>query len=131
MNNIWLVMIAAISGVMLLWPLLSQRSSGPAVSTLKATQLINEKDALILDVRSADEYARGHILNARNVPAGQLDARAGELEKFKERPVIVSCQTGMNSTVACTALRNKGFKEVYLLTGGLAAWEQAGLPVSK
>ncbi|MEJ0046529.1 MAG: rhodanese-like domain-containing protein [Rhodospirillales bacterium] len=131
LNNIWLVLIAVTSGGMLLWPALAQRSGGPALSTLQATQLINQKDALVLDVRSTDEYARGHILNARNVPASQLAGRLGELEKFKSRPLIVSCQSGTASAAACAALRNAGFSEVFLLSGGVAAWEQAGLPVSK
>ena len=131
LNNIWWVLAADVSGGMLLWPLVSQRAGGPAVSTLEATQLINRKDALVLDVRSGDEYARGHILNARSVPAAQLAGRIDELQKFKSRPIIVACQTGTSAVASCTALRGAGFSEVYLLSGGISAWEQAGLPVAK
>lgn len=130
-NNIFLVMIAAVSGGMLLWPVLAQRGGGSSLSTLQATQLINQKDALVLDVRSSDDYARGHILNARSVPAAQLDSRLSELEKFKNRPLIVSCQTGTTAGATCAALKKAGFNEVYTLTGGVAAWQTAGLPVSK
>jgi rhodanese-related sulfurtransferase len=130
-NNIWLVAIAVVSGGMLLWPLVAQRGGGPAVSTLEATQLINRKDALVIDVRSSDDYARGHVLNARNVPAGQMPTRLDELQKFKSRPIILTCQNGTTATASCEVLRKAGFGEVYLLTGGIAAWEQAGLPVAK
>jgi rhodanese-related sulfurtransferase len=131
LNNIWLVAIAVVSGGMLLWPLLAQRGGGPAVSTLEATQLINRKDALVIDVRSSDDYARGHVLNARNVPAAQLPTRLDELQKLKSRPLILTCQNGTTASASCEVLRKAGFGEVYLLTGGIAAWEQAGLPVAK
>lgn len=125
------VAVAVVSGGMLLWPLLAQRAGGPAVSTLEATQLINRKDALIVDVRSAEDYARGHILHARSLPSAQLPERIEELQKFKTRPIIVTCQTGTTAGSSCTALRKAGFGEVYLLSGGVSAWEQAGLPVAK
>jgi rhodanese-related sulfurtransferase len=131
LNNIWLVAIALISGGMLLWPLLSQSAGGPSLSTLQATQLINQKDALVLDLRSTDEYARGHILHARSVPAAQLGGRMSELEKFKNRPLILSCQNGTTSGATLGALKKAGFGEVYVLAGGVSAWQQAGLPVTK
>jgi rhodanese-related sulfurtransferase len=131
LNNIWLVLIAAISGGMLLWPLVSQRAGGAALSTLEATQLINRKDALVLDIRSSEEYARGHVLNARSMPAAQLSTRVEELQKFKTRPIILTCQNGNASSGPCDTLRKAGFGEVYLLAGGVSAWEQAGLPVAK
>ena len=131
LNNIWLVLIAVTSGVMLVWPSLAQRTGGLSVSTLQATQLINHKDALVLDVRSADDFARSHILNAKNIPAGQLGGRLAELEKFRARPIIVSCQTGASATASCSLLKKAGFADVHLLAGGIGAWEQAGLPVAK
>jgi rhodanese-related sulfurtransferase len=131
LNNIWLVLIAATSGGMLLWPLVSQSAGGPAVSTLEATQLINRRDALVLDVRSGDDYARGHILHARSMPSAQLAGRFDELQKFKSRPIILACQNGTAAGGSCAELRKAGFTEVYRLTGGVSAWTQAGLPVAK
>jgi rhodanese-related sulfurtransferase len=131
LNNIWLVLIAVTSGLMLVWPMVTQRAGGLSVSTLQATQLINHRDALVLDVRSADDFARGHILNARNIPAKQLGERLADLEKFRARPIIVSCQTGASATASCSLLKKAGFTEVRLLAGGISAWEQAGLPVTK
>jgi rhodanese-related sulfurtransferase len=101
------------------------------VGTTEATQLINREDALLIDVRDAEEYAKGHILGARNIPLAQLEARVGELEKHKAKPVILSCDTGNRSQGALATLRARGFERAVNLAGGLAAWRQAGLPVEK
>lgn len=130
-KNIFLVLIAVVSGTMLLWPVLRRSAGGPSVSTLQATQLINREDAVVLDVRPEPEFAKGHILGARNLPLADLAARAGELEKFKDRPVVVCCNTGNSSAGATSQLRKAGFARAVNLAGGLAAWQQAGLPVSK
>ncbi len=130
-DNIFLVGVAFVSGAMLVWPMVRRGTSGPAVSTAEAIRLINHQDAIVVDVREAADYSAGHILNARNLPAGQLEARAGELDKFKERPVIVACDTGSRSGAAAALLRNKGFTQVTSLAGGLSAWKQASLPTEK
>ncbi len=130
-KNIFLVLIAVVSGTMLLWPVLRRSAGGPAVSTLQATQLINREDALVLDVRPEAEYSKGHILGARNVPLADLAARAGELERYKDKPVVVCCNTGNTSVGGVSQLRKAGFAKAVNLAGGLAAWQQAGLPVAK
>ena len=128
-NLTWLVM-AIVSGGMLLWPLIRNRSSGPSVSPLEATLLINREDALVLDVREPAEWSKGHIPNARHIPLGQIEQRLAELDKFKAKPIIVSCATGSRSSSVCGALRKAGFEKVFNLAGGLPAWEQAGQPVT-
>jgi rhodanese-related sulfurtransferase len=128
-KNIFLVMIAVVSGGMLLWPLLRKGAGGPWVSTLQATQLMNREDAVVVDLRTAAEFAQGHILGARNIPLADLERRASELDKFKARPVIVHCGTGSRSSDGLALLRRNGFGNVVNLTGGYAAWLQAGLPV--
>ena len=130
-KNIFLVMIAAISGGMLLWPLLRKGAGSPWVNTLQATQLMNREDAVVVDLRPAAEFAQGHILGARNIPLADLAKRAGELDKFKSRPVIVHCATGNSSGNGVALLRGNGFGNVVNLAGGYAAWQQAGLPVEK
>ena len=116
---------------MLLWPLLRRGAGGPWVSTLEATQLMNREDALVIDVRDADAYAKGHILGAKSVPLADLARRAGDLEKHKSKAVIVSCQNGDRSAAAAATLRQNGFSRVHPLNGGFAAWQHAGLPVEK
>jgi rhodanese-related sulfurtransferase len=131
LDNIGWIAAALVSGGMLLWPLARRGSGGPWVSTLQATQLINREDALVIDVRDADAYAKGHILGAKSVPLADLARRAGDLEKHKSKAVIVSCQNGDRSSAAAATLRERGFSRVHPLSGGFAAWQQAGLPVEK
>ena len=130
-KNIFLVAIALISGGMLIWPLLRRGTGGPWVSTLEATQLINRSDALIVDLRSAEEYANGHILGAKNIPLADLERRAAELEKHKAKPLILHCGDGNRTGSGVAALRGRGFDKVHNLAGGYNAWLQAGLPVEK
>jgi rhodanese-related sulfurtransferase len=127
--NYLYVATALLSGTMLVWPAVRRGAGGSAVSPQDATLLINRQDALVLDVRGPEEFGKGHILNARNVPLAQLERRAGEMQKHKAKPVIV-CEDGARSSAA-TMLRKMGFEKVYTLAGGLAAWQQAGLPVEK
>ncbi|TMH39116.1 MAG: rhodanese-like domain-containing protein [Betaproteobacteria bacterium] len=116
---------------MLVWPAVRRGAAGASVSTLQATLLINQQNALVLDVRQAAEYEKGHMLNARNIPLGELEPRAGEIEKHKAKPVIVVCDDGNRSGKAATALRKQGFEQVFTLSGGIGAWRQAGLPLEK
>jgi len=130
-DNIFLVGVAFVSGAMLVWPAVRHGVAGATISTLQATLLINQQNALVLDVREAAEYEKGHMLNARNIPLGELEARAVEIDKYKAKPVIVVCDNGNRSGRAATALRKRGFEQVFTLGGGVGAWRQAGLPLEK
>jgi rhodanese-related sulfurtransferase len=127
-ENIMWVMLAAVSGAMLVASYV--RGGGKGVSVSEATLLINREDALVLDVRETHEWSAGHIPNARHVALGQLNKHLSELEKFKGRPVIVCCASGNRSSSACGALHRAGFDRVFNLSGGLGAWTGAGLPVT-
>jgi rhodanese-related sulfurtransferase len=116
---------------MLLWPLVRRTTGGPWVSTTQATHLINREEALVVDVREPNEFAAGHVLGAKNVPLARLDASGAELAKRKERPLIVCCDGGERSAKALAVLKKQGFTRVANLSGGIAAWQQAGLPVEK
>lgn len=131
-SNIWLVLAAIASGAILVWPLINRRLSGvPEIGALQAVQLLNRKDAVMIDVREPGEFSAGHAPNAKNIPHAQLDKRIGELEKFKNRPAVIVCQTGSRSHTATTALKKAGFSEVVVLAGGMGAWQQANMPVEK
>ena len=130
-DNIFLVAIAFVSGAMLVWPLVRRGAGGPSVTTLEATQMINRQDALVLDVREQAEFAQSHILNSRGLPMSQIEARIGDIGKFRDKPVIVYCATGNRSSAAVATLRKLGFSNAVNLSGGFAAWQQAGLPVQK
>jgi rhodanese-related sulfurtransferase len=128
-NNLLLFVVAFVSGAMLLWPLFRRTAGGPWVNTAEATHLINREDAMVLDVRDPGEYGAGHILGARNVPLSRLND--AEVTKRKDRPMIVYDEGGERSGKAIAALKKQGFTRVVNLTGGLRAWQQAGLPVEK
>jgi rhodanese-related sulfurtransferase len=131
-ENLLLIAVALVSGAMLLWPYVRRFGGGPSVNAAQATQLINREDALIVDVRDPGEYGSGHILGAKNVPLSRIDAGGSEIApKRKDKPVIVYCDTGNRSSKAAAALRSQGFGKVVSLSGGLGAWQQAGLPVEK
>jgi len=130
-DNLILVAVAFISGAMLVWPAVRRGTAGASGSTLQATLLINQQNALVLDVREAADYEKGHMLNARNIALGELEPRAAEIEKYKAKPLIVVCDDGNRSGRAATALRKQGFEQVFTLSGGIGAWRQAGLPLEK
>jgi rhodanese-related sulfurtransferase len=94
-------------------------------------QLINHKNAVVLDVREASEYDSGHVLNSKLLPLGKLKERIGELEKFKDQPIVVVCRSGNRSGTACFILGKQGFGQVYNLAGGVRAWQKSNLPLEK
>ena len=130
-NNLLLFVTAFVSGAMLLWPLVRRTTGGPWVNPAQATHLINREDAVIIDVREPAEFAAGHVLGAKNVPLARLDAPTPDLLKRKERPVIVYCDGGERAGKAAAALKKQGFTRVTNLSGGIKAWQDAGLPLEK
>ncbi len=131
-ENWYLVAAMIVSGAYLIWPEIQKLLGASAeVGTLEAVQLINHKNAVILDVREATEYSGGRIANAKQIPLSQLASKLKELEKFKEKPIIVACRAGLRSAGAVKVLKQNAFNQVYQLKGGLTAWQQANLPLEK
>ncbi|MCB4810449.1 rhodanese-like domain-containing protein [Methylovorus menthalis] len=128
-NNAIYIGLAVGSGLMLLWPML--RRGAKSVSPSEAVLLINRNQGVVLDVRDDAEFAAGHINDARHIPLAKLDERLAELQKFREKPVIVHCQSGVRSSKAAATLRKHEFTQVYELDGGVNAWTQAKLPLVK
>jgi rhodanese-related sulfurtransferase len=129
-QNILLIALVVVSGVALILPML-MRSGANDVNPAAATLLINREDAQVIDVREADEFAAGHLPEAKNVPLAKLADRISEIERFKDKPVIVCCASGMRSGKACGELRKLGFAKIHNLSGGIDAWVGAGYPVKK
>jgi rhodanese-related sulfurtransferase len=96
-----------------------------------AVQLMNKEDVVVLDVREAAETIGGKITRAIQIPVGAVAKRIGELEKHKDKTLLVYCKSGARAGVACKELGKHGFDKVYSLNGGLMAWQEAHLPVSK
>lgn len=129
-QNIFLVGIAVVSGLALVWQFFGPGNAAE-VNPAQATLLINREDAQVIDVREVDEFAAGHLPEARHIPLGKLAERAGELEKLKDKPIILYCASGMRSLKACGELKKLGFTRPHSLAGGIDAWRQANLPVKK
>lgn len=128
-NNLLLVGGLMVSFFALIIYELRRKASGLIdVEAADAIKLINN-DAVVIDLRSADSFGRGHIVNARNIPSDELDAKLSSLEQLKSKPVIAVCDAGMSSRRIVNTLRQKGLESVYSLKGGMTGWTQAGLPV--
>jgi rhodanese-related sulfurtransferase len=129
-HNWALVLIAAVSGALLLWPGIAAGTGG-GVSPDAAVLLINREKAMVVDVSEADEYAVGHIRGARNVPLGQLQQRLPEVAKSKTVPVILVCARGARARRALGVAKSLGYDRAVVLGGGLKAWRDANLPLEK
>lgn len=127
-NLIW-VTLALVSGGMLLWPMVSG-GGAQNLTPAQATLLMNREDAVVLDVRETGEWSSGHIPGARHITLAQLDKRMSELEKFKDRPIIICCASGNRSSSACGQLKKGGYEKVFSLAGGISAWLEANLPLT-
>ncbi|MBO1254611.1 rhodanese-like domain-containing protein [Alteromonas sp. 5E99-2] len=103
-----------------------------ALSTHEATLLMNNEDAVILDMREVKAYNTGHILGAKHLkPEVIKNKQFGSLEKFKDKPIILVCALGNLSKSTANELIQQGFEKTSILQGGMSTWEAAGLPVSK
>jgi rhodanese-related sulfurtransferase len=105
------------------------RSAG-AISASQAVLMMNQ-GALLLDVRGKDVYDAGHIGDARNVAEGELESSADSLKKWREKNIIVYCDSGLRSAAAARTLIKLGFAKVHSLAGGIEGWRKENLPVVK
>ena len=127
------LLVLALAGIvtMLLAGEIQQRIGGVKnVGPNDAIRMLNHDNVIIIDMRNDKDYQAGHIVNAVHLPECDQGA-IGRLEKFRKRPLIVYCRSGQQSTGVCSKLRKQGFEPVYNLKGGVLAWQNANLPLSK
>lgn len=105
------------------------RKSGPSLTPQMAVNMINNQNAVVLDIRDGKEFQQGHIVDAINIPASKLEARVAELEAHKNQPLILVCKMGQHSGAAGKQLRQQGFEQVYRLSGGMSEWAHMQLPL--
>lgn len=128
--NHWILVSALIVLLALLaWD--SSHKAGPKVSTHEATRLINQNNALVLDIREKADFKAGHLVDSVNIPNSQVLNRISELEKHKSDPIIVVCKTGQTASAASKTLKDNGFAQVYRLGGGIMEWTNNNLPLVK
>ena len=104
------------------------RKAGPSLSPQQAINLVNAEQGIFLDVRDGGDFKQGHIADAMHIPAAKLGDRMGELDKHKDRPIVVVCKMGQQAGVAGKQLRAAGYDKVYKMAGGMLEWGNLQLP---
>jgi rhodanese-related sulfurtransferase len=107
------------------------RKSGQSLSPQQAINLVNAEDGIFVDLREGSEYGKGHIASAVNIPAPKIDSRLSELDKYKEKPVVLVCKMGQHSGAVGKKLGQAGYSRVYRMSGGMMEWGQQQLPLVK
>ena len=105
------------------------RKAGPSLTPQEAITLVNREGGIFLDIRDAAEFKRGHIADAKHITLSQLSSRLGELDKYREQPVVVVCKLGQSAAGATKLLRAQGFDQARKMTGGMMEWNALKLPV--
>ena len=129
-NNLILFVALAAVSALLAQNLLSTGGKS-SVEPLRATEMINREDAVVLDVRPMTDFNQGHIIHALNIPSNGLKNQISALDKHKDKPIIIACRSGSQSSSACKLLKKEGYERVFNLQGGMLAWQSANLPVSR
>lgn len=124
----WILVLALLVVVIML-VMHEARKSGPSVSPQQAINLINSEHGVFLDLRDSADFKQGHIVDAMHIPASKLAARMAELDKYKDKPVVLVCKMGQQSGAAGKQLKAAGFNRVYKMTGGMMEWSNLQLPV--
>lgn len=131
-NHLFLVSLFISLLMLLIWNLYGGALSGARqIIPAELTRLINRESAVVVDVRSEEDYKNNHILHAINMPGKELEANNAKLDKYKKQALIFYCASGVDSARAARTLVSKGFEQVYCLKGGLPSWQNANLPLTK
>ena len=107
------------------------RKAGKSVNTTEATRMMNQDNAMVLDIRESKDFTQGHISGAVNLPVSVLNTKISEIDRHKSRPVIVVCKMGTAAGAIAKTLKKRGFENVVRLSGGMSEWTAASLPVKK
>lgn len=101
------------------------------ISPMLTVTKLNTGHPVILDVREASDFNKGHIANAVHIPVAKIEAQISKIDLYKKDDVIVVCHTGTHSAPACSTLQKLGFENIFLMTGGMQSWEENKLPITK
>ena len=123
----WLLVAALLATIFML-VLHESRRSGPSVTPQQAINLINAEDGVFVDLRDAGDYKQGHIVGAVNIPAAKIGDRMAELEKYRDKPIVLVCKLGQQSGAAGKQLKAAKYEKVYKMTGGMLEWGNLQLP---
>ncbi|MGO1462642.1 MAG: rhodanese-like domain-containing protein [Marinobacter sp.] len=110
---------------------LESRRGGAKISAQGAVSLLNRNEAIVVDIRDRKEFAEGRITGSVNIPLNALKSRAGELNKHKDKQIIVADKMGQHSAMAVKQLNAEGYANVVRLNGGVGDWKASNLPLVK
>ncbi len=128
--NHWDMVLALLATVAMLI-FTERRKAAPSVTPQQATVMGNDDDTLMLDIRSAADFKTGRVLNSKNIPFAELSKRMDDLQKHRDKPVVLICKTGQTAGSAANMLRKDGYTKVYRMTGGMVEWTNQGLPLAR
>ena len=122
------ILAAALLVVIIMLFMHETRKSGPSLSPQKAINMVNAEQGVFLDLRDAADYKQGHIVDAVHIPSAKLAERMAELEKYRNKPIILVCKMGQQASAAGKQLKGNNFEQVYKMTGGMMEWSNLQLP---
>lgn len=122
LSGLWLATLGAII-------FHQQRTGSKAIGPQQAVMLINRNNAVVVDIREKKEFEAGHIVDSIHIPLTKLNKSFNQLNKHKEKPIVLVCKMGQHSSDAAKTLQEAGFNEVYKLAGGVAEWKAQSLPL--
>ncbi len=128
-NNLWILLIALVSGALLVWPGLNKGKSGKKIALTQAVDKVNRENGLFIDIRPADQFKGGAIPQARNIPLDTIEHHIGSLPK--DKPLTIVDAHGRDGHKALNQLKKHGFDQVVCLEGGLQSWVEGGMPLKK
>lgn len=130
-NHLFLCSFLVAILLLLLWNIFSGIPGSLELSANEVTRMINRENAYVLDIRSADEFQSGHVVNAVNIVKSTLHEHVDAMKDYKDKTAIICCQYGQQSTRMVRSLRTQGFESFYCLKGGVSAWQSDNLPLIK
>jgi len=128
-NHIYLFGGWLIAGILLLLSL--KKNALSAITSQQLVNFVNREEALVIDIRAHQDFAKGHITASQNITPSNLAKQTNELEKWKNKPIIVVCNTGVQANASCNQLKTLGFAQIYKLQGGIQSWKADNMPVIK
>jgi len=125
------ILASTFAGLLIALFLLEKHRSGRSVSPQQATLLLNRDEAVIIDVREKKDFNDGRIKGSIHIPLASLKDRMSELEKHKEKQLVVVDKAGQHSGMAGKQLKAAGFENICRMSGGIAEWTNSSLPLVK